>query len=377
MTFRDWINEKGQEDIRSKLKEQNYEDYKEVHEFFNDRIRYILGTHYMPVPKLKSSTSYERRLQDNRDYEKNWYAQKFSEEETEKKTPIDKDIEFGETEQKFFRKMVEFFPTSKELKEIENDRWEKVLSSEKRAELFITVNDLLNENENWIKMNYSILGWTNSVYCDVEEAIREKFLFPHMYRIRYCLSRLKNNLDSYAELSGKEFIKKEQAFEVALDRYITIVDERAEKEKFANRINQKMKRIQQLLYGLNQETERVKDVSEITEEDKLFEADLDRYLNILDERKAGNKFETRIMKKIEHIEKAWSWYEIEKKVVDQGKLKAITEYEFIENEDTIERYYKMGMKGNNQEDDIFEEKLKKFERFVWNEVKKAAKPIYI
>ena len=39
LTFAEWIRE--QKDICDKLKEQNYEDQKEIRNFFNDRIKRI------------------------------------------------------------------------------------------------------------------------------------------------------------------------------------------------------------------------------------------------------------------------------------------------------------------------------------------------
>lgn len=375
MTFAEWIKEEEQEEIRNKLKEQGYEETKEIRKFFNDRINCIFRTHYGPTQKLTPSISYERVIQNNREYDRSWFSQK----QPEKKAPLDEDINFGEEEQKFFKKIIELFPTNQYLQEIENDCWEEVLSIEERQELFIIVSNMLEKNEYWIKINYSILGWKNTPYRNVEDALREKLLFPRMYRIRYYLLELKNTIAAYVELSGKEFIKKEQAFEVSLDRYVTVVDERAEKEKFAYRVNKKMGRVQQLLYGLNQEEEHVKDIAEITEEDKIFEADLDWYLNILDERKNGNNFTTRIVNKIEHIEKAWGWYKTEMKeytepqIVGQGNLKAIGEIEIIENEDTIKEYCKMATKieSDCQEDDTFEKNLKQFVSFVRN---KTVKP---
>ena len=52
MTFAEWIRE--QKDICDKLKEQNYEDQKEIRNFFNDRIKRIFE---IDLPKNKS---YER-----------------------------------------------------------------------------------------------------------------------------------------------------------------------------------------------------------------------------------------------------------------------------------------------------------------------------
>lgn len=397
MTFTEWIN--TQDDICSKLREQGYEEKDEIRKFFNDRIRCILNTHDIPLKNLSPKRSYERIFQINRDNERKWFfPELFKEDDEEDNTeaeekeknkkkrkynPLDSDIEFGEREQEFFKKIVELFPTSEELKEIEKNQWE-VLSIEERQELFNIVEDMLENNKDWIPINYSIIGWkrTNQwedgFYRYIEDEIEEKLLFPRMYRIRNCLSYLMIYIDTYAELSGKEFIKVERTFEEDLDRYVAVVEERAGEDKFANRVNKKIKKVQQLRFGLNQEGERVIDVDEVREEDRIFEADLDRYLNILDERKNGNTFVTRIKKKIEYIGKAWRWYNIEveklpePKIVGRGKLQMVEEVKVIDDEEAMSRYYKIAeaMELDYKEDDIFEKKLKKFERFVENKVMK-------
>lgn len=393
MTFTEWIN--TQEDICSKLREQGYEEKNGIRKFFNDRIRCILNTRDIPLDNLSSKRSYERIFQINRDNERKWFSPELFKEDDEednteaeekeknkkkrKYNSLDSDIEFGEREQEFFKKIVELFPTSEELKEIEKNQWE-VLSIKERQELFNIVEDMLENNKDWIPINYSIIGWkrTNQwedgFYDYIEDEIEEKLLFPRMYRIRNCLSYLMIYIDEYAELSGKEFIKVERTFEEDLDRYVAVVEERAGEDKFANRVNKKIKKVQQLRFGLNQEGECVIDVDEVREEDRIFEADLDRYLNILDERKNGNTFVTRIKKKIEYIGKTWRRYNIEveklpePKIVGRGKLKVVKEVKVIDDEEAMSRYYKIAeaMELDYKEDDIFEKALKKFEKFVEN-----------
>lgn len=393
MTFTEWIN--TQEDICSKLREQGYEEKNDIRKFFNDRIRCILNTRDIPLDNLSSKRSYERIFQINRDNERKWFSPELFKEDDEednteaeekeknkkkrKYNSLDSDIEFGEREQEFFKKIVELFPTSEELKEIEKNQWE-VLSIKERQELFNIVEDMLENNKDWIPINYSIIGWkrTNQwedgFYHYIEDEIEEKLLFPRMYRIRNCLSYLMIYIDEYAELSGKEFIKVERTFEEDLDRYVAVVEERAGEDKFANRVNKKIKKVQQLRFGLNQEGECVIDVDEVREEDRIFEADLDRYLNILDERKNGNTFVTRIKKKIEYIGKTWRRYNIEveklpePKIVGRGKLKVVKEVTVIDDEEAMSRYYKIAeaMELDYKEDDIFEKELKKFEKFVKN-----------
>lgn len=393
MTFTEWIN--TQEDICSKLREQGYEEKNGIRKFFNDRIRCILNTRDIPLDNLSSKRSYERIFQINRDNERKWFSPELFKEDDEednteaeekeknkkkrKYNSLDSDIEFGEREQEFFKKIVELFPTSEELKEIEKNQWE-VLSIKERQELFNIVEDMLENNKDWIPINYSIIGWkrTNQwedgFYHYIEDEIEEKLLFPRMYRIRNCLSYLMIYIDEYAELSGKEFIKVERTFEEDLDRYVAVVEERAGEDKFANRVNKKIKKVQQLRFGLNQEGECVIDVDEVREEDRIFEADLDRYLNILDERKNGNTFVTRIKKKIEYIGKTWRRYNIEveklpePKIVGRGKLKVVKEVTVIDDEEAMSRYYKIAeaMELDYKEDDIFEKELKKFEKFVKN-----------
>ena len=393
MTFTEWIN--TQEDICSKLREQGYEEKNDIRKFFNDRIRCILNTRDIPLNNLSSKRSYERIFQINRDNERKWFSPELFKEDDEednteaeekeknkkkrKYNSLDSDIEFGEREQEFFKKIVELFPTSEELKEIEKNQWE-VLSIKERQELFNIVEDMLENNKDWIPINYSIIGWkrTNQwedgFYHYIEDEIEEKLLFPRMYRIRNCLSYLMIYIDEYAELSGKEFIKVERTFEEDLDRYVAVVEERAGEDKFANRVNKKIKKVQQLRFGLNQEGECVIDVDEVREEDRIFEADLDRYLNILDERKNGNTFVTRIKKKIEYIGKTWRRYNIEveklpePKIVGRGKLKVVKEVTVIDDEEAMSRYYKIAeaMELDYKEDDIFEKELKKFEKFVEN-----------
>ena len=393
MTFTEWIN--TQEDICSKLREQGYEEKNGIRKFFNDRIRCILNTRDIPLNNLSSKRSYERIFQINRDNERKWFSPELFKEDDEednteaeekeknkkkrKYNSLDSDIEFGEREQEFFKKIVELFPTSEELKEIEKNQWE-VLSIKERQELFNIVEDMLENNKDWIPINYSIIGWkrTNQwedgFYHYIEDEIEEKLLFPRMYRIRNCLSYLMIYIDEYAELSGKEFIKVERTFEEDLDRYVAVVEERAGEDKFANRVNKKIKKVQQLRFGLNQEGECVIDVDEVREEDRIFEADLDRYLNILDERKNGNTFVTRIKKKIEYIGKTWRRYNIEveklpePKIVGRGKLKVVKEVTVIDDEEAMSRYYKIAeaMELDYKEDDIFEKELKKFEKFVEN-----------
>ena len=103
-----------------------------------------------------------------------------------------------------------------------------------------------------------------------------------------------------------ELIDEEKEFEQDLDRYLSILDSRATEMSFIQRVNKKIAKIQQLRCGLFRE-ERLREETDereiITEEDRYFEAGLDRYLNWLDEDKNGIDYARRIINKIEYIEK--------------------------------------------------------------------------
>ncbi len=66
---------------------------------------------------------------------------------------------------------------------------------------------------------------------------------------------------------------------------MSILFERAEENIF-ERINTKIRKLQQLIYGINiQSIEGVVEKNEITQEDVNFEAAIDRYLNFWDMRR--------------------------------------------------------------------------------------------
>ena len=109
MTFAEWIRE--QKDICDKLKEQNYEDQKEIRNFFNDRIKRIFE---IDLPKNKS---YERIWGDNRDKNKRMYKALYGELKED-------DIKFGEGEQRFFRAIFEIFSQSEDINNLKNNKWE-------------------------------------------------------------------------------------------------------------------------------------------------------------------------------------------------------------------------------------------------------------
>ena len=104
MTFAEWIRE--QKDICDKLKEQNYEDQKEIRNFFNDRIKRIFE---IDLPKNKS---YERIWGDNRDKNKRMYKALYGELKED-------DIKFGEGEQRFFRAIFEYAKASGKVQKAE------------------------------------------------------------------------------------------------------------------------------------------------------------------------------------------------------------------------------------------------------------------
>lgn len=71
-----------------------------------------------------------------------------------------------------------------------------------------------------------------------------------MYRIRKNLSKLKEEIDLYPEIKDEEYINKAISFEQSLDRYLSILFERAGENIF-ERINTKIRKLQQLIYGIN------------------------------------------------------------------------------------------------------------------------------
>ena len=151
---------------------------------------------------------------------------------------------------------------------------------------------------------------TEPLYWDVENYLMEKIFVPHLYRIRKNLSKLKEEIDLYPEIKDEEYINKAISFEQSLDRYLSILFERAGENIF-ERINTKIRKLQQLIYGINiQSIEGVVEKNEITQEDVNFEAAIDRYLNLWDMRRNENDCINRILNKIEEIENIWSIYEV-------------------------------------------------------------------
>ena len=114
----------------------------------------------------------------------------------------------------------------------------------------------------------------------------------------------------YPEIKDEEYINKAISFEQSLDRYLSILFERAGENIF-ERINTKIGELQQLIYGINiQRIEGVVEKNEITQEDVNFEEAIDRYLNLWDMRRNENDCINRILNKIEKIENIWSIYEV-------------------------------------------------------------------
>ena len=180
MTFAEWIRE--QKDICDKLKEQNYEDQKEIRNFFNDRIKRIFE---IDLPKNKS---YERIWGDNRDKNKRMYKALYGELKED-------DIKFGEGEQRFFRAIFEIFSQSEDINNLKNNKWE-LYDLQQREKLWNIIEDMLEANDSWFVKE---LGWWGR-HWDVENYLMEKIFVPHLYRIRKNLSKLK-------ELSQKDIEK--------------------------------------------------------------------------------------------------------------------------------------------------------------------------
>ena len=152
MTFAEWIRE--QKDICDKLKEQNYEDQKEIRNFFNDRIKRIFE---IDLPKNKS---YERIWGDNRDKNKRMYKALYGELKED-------DIKFGEGEQRFFRAIFEIFSQSEDINNLKNNKWE-LYDLQQREKLWNIIEDMLEANDSWFVKE---LGWWGR-HWDVE-----KYLF--------------------------------------------------------------------------------------------------------------------------------------------------------------------------------------------------------
>ena len=146
----------------------------------------------------------------------------------------------------------------------------------------------------------------------------------------------------YSELNKDKLIDEEKEFEQDLDRYLSILDSRATEMSFIQRVNKKIAKIQQLRCGLFRE-ERLREETDereiITEEDRYFEAGLDRYLNWLNEDKNGIDYARRIINKIEYIEKMQSIYDVRYSSAQINKNLDISD---------------------SKEDDVFEEKLKEY-----------------
>ena len=170
MTFAEWIRE--QKDICDKLKEQNYEDQKEIRNFFNDRIKRIFE---IDLPKNKS---YERIWGDNRDKNKRMYKALYGELKED-------DIKFGEGEQRFFRAIFEIFSQSEDINNLKNNKWE-LYDLQQREKLWNIIEDMLEANDSWFVKE---LGWWGR-HWDVENYLMEKIFVPHLYRIRKNLSKL-------------------------------------------------------------------------------------------------------------------------------------------------------------------------------------------
>lgn len=203
-----------------------------------------------------------------------------------------------------------------------------------------------------------------------------------MYRIRKNLSKLKEEIDLYPEIKDEEYINKAISFEQSLDRYLSILFERAGENIF-ERINTKIRKLQQLIYGINiQSIEGVVEKNEITQEDVNFEAAIDRYLNFWDMRRNENDCINRILNKIEEIENIWSIYEVKttyvpiKGLSDEGEgIPSYEKIEFVENKKFEERYKKIVKETelNCEEDEIFEKKLKGYANFVHRKINKYYK----
>lgn len=362
MTFAEWIRE--QKDICDKLKEQNYEDQMELRKFFNDRIKRIFE---IDLPENKS---YERIWGDNRDKNKRMYKALYGELKED-------DIKFGEGEQRFFRAIFEIFPQSEDINNLKNNKWE-LYDLQQREKLWNIIEDMLEANDSWFVKE---LGWWGR-HWDVENYLMEKIFVPHLYRIRKNLSKLKEEIDLYPEIKDEEYINKAISFEQSLDRYLSIVFERSGENIF-ERINTKIRKLQQLIYGINiQSIEGGVEKNEITQEDVNFEAAIDRYLNLWDMRRNENDCINRILNKIEKIENIWSIYEVKTTYVpikgfsDEGEgIPSYEKIEFVENKKFEERYKKIVKETelNCEEDEIFEKKLKGYANFVHRKINKYYK----
>ena len=176
MTFNMWI--KKQKDIYGELQNQQYDSPKKQWEFFDNRINCVLGT------ARHSEQSYEGMFQENKDSRNN---SKKEEEAKRGRKHLDEDIEFGEEEQKFFRKIFEMFPTSEKLTLIEEDKWEE-FDIEDRLELFNITVDMLENNGYWFPLsfgNWDLCNqWAGGKYQCKEDELEAKLFFPHMYRIK-------------------------------------------------------------------------------------------------------------------------------------------------------------------------------------------------
>ena len=274
---------------------------------------------------------------------------------------FDEDIQFGDKEQLFFRKIFEMFPTSGELTLIENDKWEE-FDIKDRIDLFDKAVDMLENNEYWIRDKcYIEWAWCGYIYESKEDELKERLFFPHMYRIRKKLRDLKEKIMYYSKSNKGNIKKREKQFEQDLDKYLAILNDRMSEETFVCRINKKINRIQQLRFGLSEEQTIIDKIIKedgITEQDRCFEADLDSYLNWLEEYKNGKDYFKRIISKIECIEKMWSIYDVN---VPKGE-KSSKLREIGESGECQDKYHEMGIKMemDSEEDEMFEQKLEKY-----------------
>ena len=273
MTFNQWI--KKQEDIWRLLEEQREDTREKRFKFFDSRIKCVLG-----IDK-DSTQSYERMFQDNKDINKKIMKvptksteeeknkekpTKSTEEEKNEKKPtksteeekneekstestegkkkhkggrksFDEDIQFGDKEQLFFRKIFEMFPTSGELTLIENDKWEE-FDIKDRIDLFDKAVDMLENNEYWIRDKcYIEWAWCGYIYESKEDELKERLFFPHMYRIRKKLRDLKEKIMYYSKSNKGNIKKREKQFEQDLDKYLAILNDRMSEETSVCRIN--------------------------------------------------------------------------------------------------------------------------------------------
>ena len=399
MTFNKWI--KKQKDIWEELENQQNDTREKRCKFFDDRIKCVLGIY------RDSKQSYEGMFQDNKDTVKRikGVSVDFTGEYKEGRKSFDEDIQFGDKEQIFFRKIFEMFPTTKELTLIENNKWEE-FDIKDRNDLFDIVIDMLENNDYWLPVEYGswdwCMQWEGGEYQCKTDELEEKLFFPHMYRIKEKLLRLKGEMIYYQELNKNKLTNREKVFEQDFDRYIAILNDRVVERNFPCRVNEKINKIQQLRCGLPVRPIVTDDavVEEvITEEDRFFEAGLDRYLNWLDEYKNGIGYAQRIINKIEIIEKMWSIYDvtygsvqIDKALSTSSLRKTIQEVVLEENKDRRNKYREMGIKmeADCKEDELFEQNLEKyinlfpkerrseaddFGKMLWEQIKIASKKI--